>query len=295
MNIPQNVLEILEKNPNMGRERLAKITGISISDARIYNREFKGKIHHKNSMIQRGMVLFDIHYPEHNDGCIDIVYDFCKDFQPDYFILGGDQLHMDCISHYNEGKPKLLEGKRLNKEYDGFQKDIINRFNNILKTSCKRYFMIGNHEYRLERLLEAEPKLEGLVELERNLDLSKYKIIPFNEVLEIGKICIIHGIYYNKYHASKNVHEYNENIFSGHVHTNQIDTMNTPTTHEPRQGVSVGCLCNVNPEYKHNKPNNWVHQFMFFYLFEDGTFNYYLPIILNNRCMINNKLYVGGN
>jgi len=294
MNIPQYIIEIFKKNPRIGRNQLAETTGISNQLARMYCRIYKGqRFHKKNEHVLRGIALYDIHYPEHDEPCINIVLDFCKDFQPDYFLFMGDQMHMDCVSSYSEGKPKLLEGKRLEQEYRGFQQDILDRFNNVLKPSCKKYFFIGNHEYRIQRLLEKEPRLEGLIEVENKLQLDDYIVIPFNEPFKLGKMCFIHGIYWNIYHAAKNVREYNENLFSGHVHTSQIHTMNTPVTHDPRQGVSIGCLSNTNPEYKRNKPNNWVHQFLFFYLFEDGTFSYYTPVIVNGRVVINNKLYEG--
>lgn len=152
---------------------------------------------------------------------------------------------------------------------------------------------MGNHEYWVERLVDDNPQLEGLVEVENNLNLENWKIIPFNKTLTIGEINFIHGIWTNKYHAEKNVRVYNKNIFSGHIHTNQIFTVVSPINSLPRQGVSIGCLCNQNMAYMHEKPSAWMHQFMYWYELGDGSFRYYLVTILNGIAVINNKVYDG--
>jgi len=232
-----------------------------------------------------------MHYPDLDWKCFKIACEFTRDFKPDYFILGGDQLDLNCISYYNHDKPLLVEGQRLRKEYQGFQRRVLDLFDQILGVDCKRYWFVGNHEYRATRVCESDPQWQGMIEPERHLDLDKYKIIKMNTVLKLGHMHFIHGVYFNKYYAAKHVNEYGVNIFCGHTHTNQVFTNIAATGNEPKQGVGVGCLCNKNPFYKRNKPNAWIHQFMFFYLFNDGFFNYYTPSIHRGRCVINNKEY----
>ena len=280
-------------NPQIGRTDLSKIAGISNQKARFYCQLYRELYKTISSVVKRGVALWDIHSPEYNKACMNIVFMFLKDFKPDYLVLPGDQMDFGCISHHNKGKYRLLENARLKHDYKVFQEKILDKFDEILKLSCKRYFMIGNHEYWVDRLVDDNPQLEGLVELENNLDLSKYKIIPFNEVLTIGEMNFIHGIWTNKYHAEKNIRIYNKNIFSGHIHTNQIFTVVSPINSLPRQGVSVGCLCNKNMDYMHEKPSAWIHQFLYWYELSDGTFRYYIVTIINGVAMINNKLYNG--
>lgn len=247
----------------------------------------------KMKSVKRGLALWDLHYPEHSRSCLNIAVEFCKDFKPDVFILGGDQMDMDCISYYNRNRPKLLEGKRLKEEYDGFQRDVLDRFEMILGLNCDKYFLIGNHEYRVERYLESNPQHEGFIEPEVNLHLSSWSVIPFNESISVGKMNFIHGIYWNKYHSYKHVNVYEDNIFYGHVHNNQVFTKTTPLLNLPKQAVGVGCMCNKNPSYKRNMPNDWVNQFLFWYMFPDGSFTYYTPTVVNNRVVINDKIYLG--
>ena len=243
--------------------------------------------------IKKGVCLFDIHYPEHDEASMTIVKEFLKDFKPDYMVLGGDQLDLNCISFYNHGKPKLVEGQRLTKDYEGFQKDILDVFDSILPQKCKKYWIVGNHEYRIDRYIESDPQFEGLIEPEKRLNLSDYEVIPFNEVLTIGHMNFIHGIYYNKYHSFKHLIEYEDNIFYGHQHSNQIFTKTSFIHNQPKQGVGVGCLCNKNPHYRRGKPSDWIHQFLYFYIFPDGTFHYYMPIIIDGHCVIDGKVYEG--
>jgi len=288
MKIPDGVKEIMMANPNIGRYQLSKEAGISESDARFYAKLFKEQ--NGKTVIKRGIAIGDIHFPDHDEASIRIFFDFLKDFEPDYLLLTGDQMDMGCISGFNKAKPKLTEGKRLKREYRGFQRGILDPIMDISPDS-KKYFFIGNHEYRTNRLIEQSPQYEGFIEVENNLDLESYTVVPFNECINLGEMYFIHGDYYNKYHSEKNVRVYGKHIFNWHCHTNQIFTMHSPINRLPRQGVSIGCMCNKNPDYKRNKPNNWVHQFMYFYMYGNGQFSYYTPIIVNNRVVINDKLY----
>jgi predicted phosphodiesterase len=288
--IPNAVLIALQKNPTIGRVQLAKETGITQSEARYYCKVFKDQrkpLH----CVSRGVALFDIHYPEHDQAAINIALAFIKDFKPDVILLGGDQLQMDTISFFNKNKPKLIESKRLKNDYKGFQAEILDRITQNVSKKCKKYFLIGNHEYRIERLIENSPQHEGFIELENNLDLKDYTIVPFNTVVNIGEMYFTHGWHYNIHYAKQTVQEAQKMIFVGHAHMPQVFTAISPATCLPKQCVGVGCLCNRNPQYMENRPNAWVHQFLFWYMFEDGTFTYYTPIILNGRCVINGKVY----
>jgi hypothetical protein len=290
--IPNYVMQHIQKNPQIGRVELSKAAGIPETEARFYCRvyaEMNKGIHLKS----KGVALFDIHYPMHDRACMNVIAQFLKDFKPDYLVYGGDQMQLDTISAFNIRKPKLVEGKRIKKEFNGFQRDILDRFEGIVSKKCKKFFMIGNHEYRIERLIERLPQYEGFIELKNNLKLENYTMIPFNDMFNIGGMHFAHGWYWNKYFSEKTLRVAQKMIFVGHVHTAQVHTAITPAYALPKQAVGVGCLCNTNPEYMEDKPNYWVHQFLFWYMMDDSTFTYYTPMIINGRCVINGKLYDG--
>ena len=290
--IPNYIMAEFQKNPQIGRTELAKKCNITEGEARSYcwvykqmttQIKFKGK----------GIALYDLHFPSHDKACLNAVCEFIKDFKPDWLILGGDQLQLDMISSYNQFKLKNLEGKRLYKDYKEFQIQVLNRIESLLPKNCKKFFMLGNHEYRIDRLIEKHPELEGLIELENHLNLKDWTIIPYNDTFSIGDMYFAHGWYWNKYYAEKTLRIAQKMIFVGHAHTPQIHTAISPVYTLPKQCTGIGCLCNINPEYLENAPNAWVHQFLFWYMFSDGTFTYYTPIIINGRCIINGKVYDG--
>jgi len=290
--IPDSIMQHFQTNPEIGRYDLAAVANISNQEARYYCRLYRD-LHKKARLIGKGIAAFDIHYPLQDKASINILIKAIEMIRPDHFVFGGDQLNLDCISHHNKGKVKLLENRRIGKDYKGFQEDILDRVNVALPRNCKKYFMIGNHEYWVDRLIEENTQYEGLIEIEKNLDLSKYEIIPFNNILRIGEMSFIHGIYVNKYHAEKHLRIYQKMLFYGHLHTNQVYTSIAPTTSLPKQAVGVGCLCNRNAEYMRNRPNDWLHQFLIWYMFDDGTFVYQTPIIINGKTVINGKVVDG--
>lgn len=288
MKIPNYIKEILDENPKIGRLALADATKISEQEARFYCKLYKDS---RNDTVKRGVAVGDLHYPYDNKACKEILFKFLEDFKPELFIFTGDMLDMDTISFFNRSKPKLTENKRLSYDYRGFQRAYLDRLKNTLPDDCYKYWLYGNHEERVNRLIEEKPQYEGFIEIDKNLDLSDWEEVKYNDSLSLGEMNFIHGHWYNKHHALKNVSTYGKQIFSWHVHTHQSYTMHSPVNRLPKQGVSVGCMCDKNPEWLRNKPNNWVHQFMYFYLFGDGSFTYYLPTIINGRVYINDKLY----
>ena len=124
-NIPEYILDILQANPNIGRYRLSQIANIPESLARYYVKIWKDSQKDFSGRILKGVAAGDIHFPEHDKPAINILMEFLKDFQPDIFIFAGDQMDMSTISIFNKNKPKLLEGRRLKREYNRFQEEIL--------------------------------------------------------------------------------------------------------------------------------------------------------------------------
>jgi len=290
--IPDNIKSYFIAKPNIGRYELSKQSGISESEARFYCKLFK-KEQKDVYIMDVGIAAWDIHHPYHDDRCISCLFQVIKDIKPSIFILGGDNMDFNTISYYNRHKPKLVEGSRIGRDYKRFYGDILFPLNEILGEDCEKYFMFGNHEERIDRLIESQPNLEGLIEVEKNLPLEDWIVKKYKDIITFGHMNFSHGLYWNKYHSNKTVQIYQKNIFYGHVHTHQVYTSISPINCLPKQAVSVGCLCNRNAEYKKEEPNHWVNQFLIFYLLSDGSFRYNVVTILNGRCVVDGKLYDG--
>jgi len=245
--------------------------------------------------VQKTVLLPDIHYPHYEERVLDAVDDFIVDYDPDEIVYMGDQISLDCISGWNKRKPLLKEGQRLLHDYDDFNCKILEHHEAITRPDCRRVFMIGNHEQRIEWYCEEHPELQGMIDMIRHLKLIErgYEIIPFNEIHRVGKLNVIHGFYWNKYHAVKTLDAFEGNVVYGHVHNPQMYAKVSPIDRKGyHTATSLGCLCNIQPDYKKGAPNFWINQFgVVESLPATGYFNLYPITIIDGSFMYNGEYY----
>ena len=258
----------------------------------------KSKITHDSQdifQIQKTVLLPDIHYPHYEPRILSTIEEFISDYDPDEIVYMGDQMSLDCISGWNERKPLLKEGQRLLNEYEGFDHHILKRHENITRPGIRRTFMYGNHEERVNWYIEKHPELQTMIDIDHNLKLTDrgYKIIPYNEIHTIGKLSVIHGFYYNKYHAVKTLDAFEGNVVYGHVHNPQMYAKVSPIDRKGyHTATSLGCLCSIKPDYKKNAPNFWINQFgIVEHLPATGYFNLTPITIIEGSFMYGGKYY----
>lgn len=206
--------------------------------------------------------------------------------QPKVIVLGGDFLEMGALSHWIKNKRKLLEGRRYSKDITLGNYELDDLQNRC--PDAEFFYLLGNHEDWLWQYLERHPEMEGEpdgisgLNLERDLKIKQrgITVVPLNEVLTIGKMHYIHGWYTTMYHAKKTLQRMGDNVMYGHMHTLQVETLRLRARNEAYISVSCGCLCDLNPYYKRNKPNDWIHGFGYVEYREDGCFTpHHIPII----------------
>ncbi len=245
--------------------------------------------------IQKTILLPDFHHPHCDNSLMDIIGEFIVDYNPDELVYMGDQVSLDSLSWFDRNKPLLKEGRRLIKDYDNFNKDILRSHENITRSDIRRTFIYGNHEYRIDRYVENHPELEGFIDIIRYLKLEErgYKIIKYNKVHKVGKLNIIHGYYWNQHHAKKTVEIFEGNVVYSHVHNPQMHAKLSPIDKNGyHMATSLPCLCNIKPDYKKNAPNRWINGFgIVEHIEATGYFNLYTIIINNNSFMYNGKYY----
>jgi len=244
--------------------------------------------------IEKGIVIADTHYPYINKKAVKIMLDITRDVEPDYFINLGDSLDYSQISlKYANNMPKKIENIYLDSDYTGFQRDILDPLHNILSDNCKKVFIKGNHEERVDRYLQYYPTNTGLIEPENNLELGDWNIIPYKQHYKLGNTVYTHGTYHNKYHAFSHISLYGMNVIYGHLHSHQVFTNQTPINKEPLTAMSIGCLCDLNPHYDRNAPNRWTNQMLVFYKEGNKQFNQVITFKGNSRVrtIFNGKLY----
>jgi hypothetical protein len=116
--------------------------------------------------------------------------------KPDVIVHLGDHWDMPSLSSYDKGKKKA-EGKRYQQDVDAGNEGMARLIKGIKTTGGARYrprkvFLIGNHEQRIERHVEANAELDGKLSY-NDLELSGWEVHDFLESVDI------HGIAYSHY------------------------------------------------------------------------------------------------
>ena len=123
--------------------------------------------------------------------------------KPDVIVCLGDFADMPSLSSYDVGK-KSFEGRRYTKDITAARKAMsvllapLYEYNESAKANKKKQYnprkvlTLGNHEERISRAINSDPKLEGLL---------KYEDLPYEdwEVHEFLKPVFIDGIAYCHY------------------------------------------------------------------------------------------------
>lgn len=126
------------------------------------------------------------------------------DKRPDVIVQIGDFADMPSLSSYDVGK-KQFEGRRYKKDVEACH-DAQNMLLGPLfelqhqqtKNRKKLYkprlvLTLGNHENRITRAVNNDPKLEGVLSLD-DLSYETYgwEVVPFLEVVDIEGVCFSH-------------------------------------------------------------------------------------------------------
>ena len=296
--------EILKiaKSTALTNKEIAKVVGCSektvLKYAGSYTKRTKAKTDFDETawQIQKTVLLPDIHYPHCEDKLMESVCDFIVDYEPNELVYMGDQMSLDCISSWNRQKPLLKEGQRLVDDYRKFDEDILQWHEDITNADTRRVFMIGNHEERVQWYIERNPELQGIVDIDYSLNLTErgYKVVPFNEIHTVGKLSVLHGYYWNVYHAAKTLAAFEGNVVYAYVHNPQMYAKVSPIDRKGyHTATSLPCLCNIKPDYKKNAPNFWINGFgVVEHLPATGMFNLY-TIIAIDGCFMWNGVYYG--
>lgn len=255
----------------------------------------------KGQQYATAIVLPDMQVPYHDKRSMDAVEQFISKHKWDYYINLGDYMDLDCISSHNKNNLRAVEGKRIMKDYEAGNL-ILDRHQKIIQKKnpgAKFVLLEGNHEYRIERYIDANPQLEGMVEVEIGLRLEergfKYvRCYKTGEHYTLGKANFHHGQYTSKYHANKMVDAYGDNIFYGHTH----DIMCHPKVLKGKDktlvGQSLGCLCDYEQSYIGKNPSNWQQGFAVFFFLPNGFFTYYVTRIFDHKFIgIDGVVYQG--
>jgi hypothetical protein len=122
--------------------------------------------------------------------------------KPDVIVCIGDFADMESLSSYDVGL-KSFEGRTYNKDIwaareamDALLTPLYTEQARLIKNKEKRYnprmvMTLGNHENRINKVIERDRKLEGLISTD-DLPYQDWEVIPFLKVITIDGIAYSH-------------------------------------------------------------------------------------------------------
>lgn len=285
----------------MGKKQVKKNTGEHRRNAGI-NTKLAG--------LERFVALFDIHcgwerryergnlveYAAHNDAAITAALDFVDDFEPHHIVLGGDQLNFGPVSHWRKGKPQLTEGFSVKAELDLFNQLVLSRIERR-HHGARKIWMEGNHDAWLLDVVEENPALAGLVDVQSYLELAEegWEYYSQGEIAQVGKCYFLHGdtLGPGRNVAARAVSKYRRNVRFGHFHHYASETLVNPLdVTDNHTGICVPALCERSPGFMKNAPNNWLNGFLYGYVDpETGNFFDNVVVMTDNKFVAEGNLY----
>lgn len=120
---------------------------------------------------------------------------YAAEKKPDVLVIIGDWYDMPSLSSYDKGK-RSAENRRFKLDIEAGDKALDLLFEGM--GDFRPELMVctlGNHEYRIERFVEDQPHLEGLLGIE-SLGFEKYgiRVAPFLQPVEIDGVLYAHYV-----------------------------------------------------------------------------------------------------
>jgi hypothetical protein len=237
---------------------------------------------------QKVLVLPDFQFPFVDWKTWRVVLAYIGENWWDQMVQLGDFADWDWCSRWTAENKRRQENQRFAKEYAELNK-FLDTLQNAVRNKNKDAEMVilqGNHDYRVEVVMDKDPQYEGMLEMEKNLRFDERKITYWKywehrKPYKIGKALFIHGQYTNDAHAKKTALNFNKNVFYGHTHDRQLYTKTTMG--QSIQAESLGTLSRYDLSYMGKKPSNWMQCFAVFHFRPNGTFNHYTTNIVNHE------------
>lgn len=185
------------------------------------------------------------------------------DKQPDVVVMMGDWYDLPSLSSYEKPGSKSFENKRLREDIDTgnramklFLAPMMEYNESCSKHKKKQYrprmvFLMGNHEYRLDRAINDDPqKLDGIVSHD-DFGLDGWEVYPYMEIVDIEGILFSHA-FANPYSLLKGVltgtvdnklQKIGSSFVQGHQQQIQYGVRNLPTATGKKNKQIIGIVC----------------------------------------------------
>ena len=209
--------------------------------------------------------------------------------RPDVVIHLGDLADMESLSSYDQGK-KSFEGRRYSKDVEAaiqaqsalfkplFDLQIKQRINKQKVYDPTKFILLGNHEARIARAVNDDPKLDGLL----STDDLRYKDF-FDEVYPFLEVVVIEGVAFSHYFttgqmgrpassAAAQLNKKHQSCIAGHQQGLQIATGHRADGKRLTSIIAGSCY-EHNEDYLGPQGNQHWRGIMMLHSVEDGQFD----------------------
>lgn len=227
--------------------------------------------------------------PGHNFSYLNKLGRYIVEKKPDVIVCIGDWADMPSLSSYDQGK-KSFEGRRYKADIeasheamDSLLEPIWTYNNKAKKNKEKRYtprmvLTLGNHEERINRAVNDDPKLDGVLST-ADLKYEEYgwEVIPFLDVV------VIDGVAYSHYFttgqmgrpastASAQLNKKHMSCVAGHQQGLQMATAHRADGKRITSIIAGSCY-EHNEDYMSSQGNNHWRGFLVHHAVNDGEFD----------------------
>ena len=237
---------------------------------------------------QRWLIIPDLQIPYHDVSSLLAVLKYAQTQYWDGCIQLGDFMDWEWCSKWTKDNQRAVEGARFLAEYITGNQVLDAIEIAVRKKNPKAQITIleGNHDWRVENVIDKTPSLEGLIEMERGLRLKErnityWKYWTHRRPYIIGNAYFIHGEYIGANHAKKTAESFHRNVFYGHTHDRQSYTKTTAYG-DSVECASLGTLSRFDLSYMGHKPSAWMQCFAEFFFRPDGNFNHYVTNVIDH-------------
>jgi len=220
----------------------------------------------------RFQFVSDIHGILKDERACDAALAFRRDFKPDIRVIVGDLWDFAAIrkgASEDERKLSMVDDFDAGREFA----------EEFFVGGGTKHLMLGNHDIRAydmrlsgdgARRDLGNRMVEDIKKVAARADAKLWDYDARTGVLELGHLNVLHGYHTGMNACAAHARIYGNCVF-GHIHS--IESFQTPGLYQ-KEARSIGCLCDLNPDYANRKTGKlkWANGFAFGFLFPDGTY-----------------------
>jgi hypothetical protein len=204
--------------------------------------------------------------------------------QPEVIVCIGDFADMPSLSFYDVGKMKG-EGTRVMHDLEAAKKGMDLLLNPMREYNAKRaankkkqykprmVMTLGNHEYRIQRHIENNPQLEGVLSMDM-LPYEDWEVVPFLEIIEID------GIKYSHYFI--NPHSLTKSVVGGMIET-KLKNLGWSFSMGHQQTTQYGMIHLGNGERRQGLVSGSFYQHDEAYMGPQGNASHWRGMVMKNE------------